>query len=176
MAYTPEREEVSMTDGSIVSFSEKQRMKKDVNVVDGRVVLTVAFRNGDIRNFTLPERLVLQAACHGFSQKVGDYVAGTKEIEDMVLGIDEIGEQICAKGEWNSVREGGGSALSGASTLLKALVQVTGKSVEYVKDWLKDKTPAQKTALRNSAELRPVIAELEAAKSKIDTSALLGTL
>lgn len=176
MALTPERTEVKMADGTTVAFGEKQRMKKAIEIAEGRVSVRFDFRNGEIRTYTLPDELVLQAAGHGLGQKLGDYVAGEKDVDDMVLGIEEIGEQVCSKGEWNSVRESSGNALSGASTLLKALVELTGKDVVYLKDWLSKKTPAEKMALRASEQLQPIIAKIEAAKSKVDTAALLGSI
>jgi hypothetical protein len=52
------------------------------------------------------------------------------------------------------------------SVVAKALVEATGKSPQQVKEFLKTKTWAQKIALRNSPELRPIIERLEAEKAR----------
>ena len=51
--------------------------------------------------------------------------------------------------------------------------------MEEIKTFLAGKTPAEKTALRNTAALRPIIARLEEEKGKksnVDADALLGQL
>jgi len=50
--------------------------------------------------------------------------------------------------------------------LAKALVQVSGKTAEAVKSFLKSKTNTEKLALRDNPTLKPVIAELEAKKKQ----------
>ena len=70
--------------------------------------------------------------------------------------------------------------MAGTSVLARALIEVTGKSAEKVREYLKGKTQAEKVALRNSAKIKPVVERIEAEKaakgSKVDTDALLAEL
>ena len=101
----------------------------------------------------------------------------------MVLAVDDLIERL-VKLEWNVKREGG---MSGTSVLIKALVELSKKldetveaATERVKAFLKDKKPAEKAALRNSAKVKPIIDRLEADKlakaEKVDTDSLLSQL
>lgn len=174
-AATPEA--VTMTDGRIQDFPGKRQMLKDSFVKDGVVTTRLDFRNGETRTFVLPEALLLKAASHGIEQKLGDETAGLKDIDDMVLAIDELTDRL-AKGEWNSKREANGMA--GTSVLARALVEATGKTIQDIKTWLSAKSQAEKVALRNSPKIKPIVERLEAEKvakgSSVDTDALLATL
>ena len=92
----------------------------------------------------------------------------------MVLYVDELIDRL-NKGEWSTKREG--SPFTGASVLLRALCEAYGRTPEQVKEFLKDKTPAEKMAFRNSAKVKPIVERLEAEKaskgSKVDAEALL---
>ena len=119
-------------------------------------------------------------AAHGIEQKYGDELAGFEgDIDDMVLEIDGLDERI-QKGEWSAKREGTGMA--GTSVLIRALVEYSSskgdpRTVEQVQAFLKPMKPAEKTALRGSPALKPIIDRLEAEKAakaaKVDTEALL---
>ena len=172
-------ETVTMSDGRQVDFAGKKKLIKDSVITAEGVVVRLDFRNGETRSFTIPSDLLHQFAAHGAEQKLGDAIAGYKdeEIDDAILDVDSLIERL-NKGEWNVKREGGGMA--GTSVLLKALVEYSGKSVEQIKTFLKDKNMAEKQALRNSAKLKPIVERLEAEKAnkgaKVDTDALLGSL
>jgi hypothetical protein len=65
--------------------------------------------------------------------------------------------------------------------LAKALVQVSGKTAEQVRAYLKTKNNSEKLALRANPTIKPVIEELEAKKKQkpkeeIDTNSLLDEL
>lgn len=184
-----EAETVEMTDGRKVEFVGKRRLLKESfvngieNVATGPVV-RLDFRNGETRVFQIPSELYAQFACHGAEQKLGDETAGEDDIDDMVLAVDELIDRLSKRnadgtfaGEWSTKREGG---MSGTSVLMKALMEFAGKSKEEIMAFLKDKSPAEKTALRNSAKLKPIVDRLEAEKlskaAKVDTDALLGSL
>lgn len=172
---------VTMNDGRVVDFVGKRRLLKESYVTDGRVQVRLDFINGETRTFTLPDSLLEKFAAHGAEQKLGDEIAGVEDVEDAVLAIDELIDRLY-NGEWGVARDKSG--LAGASILLRALVETSGKSVEEIKAFLKDKTPAQKAALRNNAKIKPVVDRLEAEKAaktqkkagSIDTDALLGGL
>lgn len=173
-------ETVTMQDGRLVEFAGKRKMLKDSTITaDGTVQVRLDFRNGQTRLFTLPAQLLTKAAAHGAEQKLGDETAGVEDVEDMVLAVDELIDRLY-NGEWNAKREASG--LAGTSILLRALAEVYAgkKTPEELKTWLKTKTAAEKTALRNNAKVKPVIERLEAEKatkaSKVDTDALLAGL
>jgi len=175
----PTVETVTMTDGRAVDFAGKRKMLKEslIDEAAGTVQVRLDFRNGETRLYTVPSNLTLKHAAHGAEQKLGDETAGLESVDDMVLAIDELIDRLYS-GQWNEKREGNGMA--GTSVLLKALVEVTGKTVEQIKTFLTGKSQAEKVALRNNAKIKPVVERLEAEKaqkgSKIDTDALLGEL
>src|SRR5688572_28625309 len=182
----PANEKVRMEDGREVEFAGKRKLLKDVEFPEGQTpVIVLDFPNGSSRRFQIPSELMLQSAGHGMSQKLGDETAGEEDVGDMVLAVDELWERLSKRnedgsfaGEWNTKREGGG--MTGTSVLMKALMELTGKTIDQVKAFLKDKTQADKLALRNSPKVKPIIDKLEAEKaakaSKVDTDALLGQL
>lgn len=172
---------VTMDDGRIVEFAGKRRMQKESLLSpDGKVQVRLDFVNGETRIFTVPDAMVNKFVAHGAEQKLGDETAGLQDIDDAILAIDNLMERLNA-GEWNQKREADGMA--GTSVLVKALVESTGQDVAKVKAFLKDKTQAQKVALRNNPKIKPIVERLEAEKAAkaskgagVDTDALLGEL
>lgn len=171
-------ETVTMTDGRIVEFAGKRKLlKESVQTPEGKVQVRLDFRNGETRLFTIPDNLLNKFASHGAEQKLGDEIAGLDDVGDAVLAIDELIDRLYS-GEWGIKREANGMA--GTSTLLKALVEHTGKTVEQIKAFLANKTHAEKVALRNNPKIKPIVARIEdeksAKKSSVDTDALLDQL
>lgn len=169
---------VAMQDGRQVEFVGKRKLLKSPVIDGSKVSVRLDFRNGETRLFAVPDALLLQFAAHGAEQKLGDETAGEDDVDDMVLSVDDLMERL-NRGEWRTQREAG-SSMAGTSVLLQALVEASGKPVDEVKAFLKDKTPAMKAALRNSEKLRPIIQRIESAKaaknSKVDTESLLAEL
>lgn len=172
-------ETVKMQDGRIVDFPGKSKMQKTASVTaEGKLQVILDFRNGESRTFTLPEELLNKFALHGAEQKLGDEIAGVKDLDDAIIAVDELIDRLY-NGEWSVKREASG--LAGTSVLVKAMVEFSGKPVETIKAFLKAKSHAEKVALRGSAQLKPIVDRLEAEKaakgaSKIDTDALLSGL
>jgi hypothetical protein len=172
---------VTMDDGRVVDFAGKRKMIKDSVIhEDGSVSVRTDFVNGESRTFTIPAGMLLKFAAHGAEQKLGDEIAGVTDVEDCVLAIDELTERL-NNGEWGVVRAAGNS-IAGTSVLARALCEHSGKQMDAVKNFLKDKTQAQKMALRNNPSISVIVARLEAEKVKkakgpaIDTEAMLGEL
>lgn len=170
-------EVVAMSDGREVEFAGKRKMLKE-SIIDGDTIkIRLDFRNGETRLITLPADLIPKFAAHGAEQKYGDETAGETDVDDMVLAIDDLDARL-QRGEWSTIRQGSG--MSGTSVLLKALVELSGRSIEQVKAFLADKSQADKMALRNSAKLKPIVERLEAAKlekaGKVDVEGMLATL
>lgn len=171
-------ETVTMEDARIVEFAGKRKLLKTSKVsAEGKVSVTLDFRNGQTRTFTIPDNLVAKFAAHGAEQKLGDEIAGLDDIEDCVMASDELIDRLY-NGEWGVKREANGMA--GTSVLARALVELTGKTREQIKTFLAGKTQAEKVALRNSGKVKPIVERLESEKaskgSKVDTEALLGEL
>ena len=135
-----EVEIVDMTDKRKVEFVGKRKLLKETIIEGNTVKVRMDFRNGETRLFTIPTALMLKSAGHGMEQKLGDETAGTEAVDDMVIAVDDLIAQL-AKGEWTTVREGGGG-FAGASVVIKAIMEVSGKSLEDVKAFLAKKLEA----------------------------------
>ncbi|TXH42214.1 MAG: hypothetical protein E6Q97_36060 [Desulfurellales bacterium] len=191
-----EYEKITMTDGREVQFAGKRKMTKDVVVdeANGTVNVRFDFRNGQtlsIGSADLSRALNLQALGHGLSQKCGDNAAGVDEIDDMVIAVEDVIKQLKG-GDWSAAREAGDST-AGASVVIKAIAEVTGKSIDFVKEFLQKKLDAAKAAgqklsrqdlyasfRRPDTPTGQVIKRLEEEKlakaSKVDTSSLLAEI
>jgi hypothetical protein len=180
-----EVKKVVMADGREVEFAGKRRLLKTAEISDDGFDVTIRldFVNGETRSLTLAANKPLFAkfAAHGMLQKLGDEVAGLDDVEDMVIAEEELIARL-ESGEWGAERtKGEGNALAGLSVLAKALVQVSGKTAEQVRAYLKMKNNSEKLALRANPTIKPVIEELEAKKKQkpkeeVDTNALLDEL
>jgi hypothetical protein len=142
-----ERTEIKMEDGRTVSFAGKRQADKTVTIdtAAGTVEVQIDFRNGKTVKVTsgeLDEATLLMAMGHGLSQKVGDEYSGEKEVDDMYLAADDMVQRL-KKGEWTAPRAAG-DGFSGASIVIKAIVEATGKTVEWVKAFLNGKLEAAK--------------------------------
>ena len=173
---------VTLTDGRIVDFVGKRKLLKASAVTpDGKIQTTLDFVNGETRTFTIPDALLAKFASHGAEQKLGDEIAGVDDIEDAVMAIDDLIDRLY-NGEWGVARDKSG--LAGASILMRALVESTGKTADEIKKFLSDKTAAQKAALRTNPKIKPIVDRLEAEKAAksakkadaVDTDALLNEL
>jgi hypothetical protein len=183
----PQVETVTMKDGRVVDFPGKRKLLKESFVTEaGDVQVRLDFRNGESRLFTIPPAMMAKFAAHGAEQKLGDEIAGLKgqdgkeaDIDDAVLAVDELIDRLY-NGEWNQRKEANG--LAGTSVLIKALAELYAgkKTIEQIKAYLKDKTQAEKLALRQSDRVKPIVERLEAEKAskgaKVDAEALLAGL
>jgi hypothetical protein len=151
--------EVTMTDGRKVSFPGKQKVSKEILLDEaqfvvqddvaqftaGSVAIRMDFRNGETRTIPLPLALLARFAGHGALQKFGDELATTADKplteDDMVLAIDDLTAQINA-GKWGAGRASGGGGVSGASVVVQAIMEATGKDLATVKAFLQKKLDA----------------------------------
>jgi hypothetical protein len=139
------RTPVTMEDGRVVEFAGNRQADKNAafDVETGTISLRIDFRNGKSVSLTgeqLSRATLLRAAAHGLSQKVGDSYASSKDVDDMHLAAEDMVKRLIA-GEWEAVREAGDS-MSGASVIIKALCEFTGKSVDDIKAFLEGKLKA----------------------------------
>lgn len=178
-----EVEKVKMEDGREVEFVGKRKLLKETLIDGATVAVRLDFRNGKTRTFKIPDALLLRSAGHGMEQKLGDETAGEEDVDDMVEAVDDLMGRL-EKGEWKT-QGGGGGGFSGASILVRALMQVTQKDEATVKAFLKAKVdggstyPKLAAAFEEDDAVGPVIKALrkeKAAKTGVDTKSVLGTL
>lgn len=193
---------VKMEDGREVGFAGKRRLVKDYIIdeskitIDGGVMQIEAgavkgvydFRNGATRSFDIPLQFLVQFAGHGQLQKYGDELAAPADKplseDDMVLALEDLDSRIQA-GSWTEKREGGGG-VSGASFVVKALMEVTGKDQAFVKTYLDGQLaktpgltrPALYAAFRADPKVKEIIRRMEDEKEsskqpKVDTGSVL---
>jgi len=142
-----EYETVKMSDGREVQFAGKRKLDKTVTVDTDKNEVSVRFdlRNGQtisISSDDLNDMTKLLSMGHGLSQKCGDEVAGVTKVEDMYLGIEEMIGRL-KEGEWRAAAAAGDS-FSGASIVIKAIAEVTGKTSDWIKGFLTKKLETAK--------------------------------
>lgn len=144
---------VKMEDGREVKFAGKRKVNRSVDLIRGEdgvatgVSVRFDFLNGKtltLSSTEIPTETSLQLLGHGVSQKVGDESAGVTSVDDMVLGSEEMIKRLKA-GEFNAARAAGDS-FAGASIVIKAICEATGKSVDEIKAFLNKKIEASKDA------------------------------
>ena len=204
---TTEYQEVTMTDGRKVNFAGKRKVVKEtvldeskivvegdvMQVQAGAISLRMDFRNGETRLMPLPLSLLARFAGHGAEQKFGDELATTADKplteEDMVLAIDDLNSQI-QSGKWGAGRaSSGGGGVSGASIVVQAICQATGKDLATVKAYLQKKLDADEGLTRRAlydsfrvagTKTGIIIKALEEAKlaktAKVDADEALGEI
>ena len=204
---TTEYQEVVMTDGRKVNFAGKRKVVKEtvldeskivvegdvMQVQAGAISIRMDFRNGETRLMPLPLSLLARFAGHGAEQKYGDELATTADKplteEDMVLAIDDLNAQIQA-GKWGAGRaSSGGGGVSGASIVVQAICQATGKDLATVKAYLQKKLDSDEGLTRRAlydsfrvagTKTGIIIKALEEAKlaktAKVDADEALGEI
>lgn len=151
---------VKMQDGREVGFAGKRKLVKStlidekkvivddttVTMEKGAVSVRLDFRDGSTRTFPLNITLLPKYAGHGAEQKFGDELAAPASEPlseaDMVVAVDDLNEQVNVQGNWSAAREGGGGGFSGASIVIKAICEASGKAVDEVKAFLQKKLDA----------------------------------
>lgn len=139
---------VTMEDGRVVNFTGKQVVQKEIvlDEASGKVGVRFDFKNGQTLLAEVPPSVLLYAAGHGYAQKLGDEFAGMKDengqpasVEDKFLAVEALHQRISESGDWNKVAAGGGGSVSGASVVLKAIMEVSGKTLAEVKAFIEKK-------------------------------------
>jgi hypothetical protein len=145
----PEVTLVEMNDGRKVEFTGKRTMLKEIILSEESVAVRFDFRNGQTLTAKVPAQHELYAAGHGYGQKLGDEVAGAKgedgqpiSDEDKFLAIEALHNRLTESADWNKAAEGSGGSVSGASVVLKAIMEVSGKTLAEVKAFIDKKLAA----------------------------------
>jgi len=161
--------DVVMPDGRTVSFPGKRKVMKEtlidpekieldeasgiVQMQRGAVRIRMDYRHGVTRTYSPPLSLYARFLGHGGEQKYGDELATTADKplseEDMVIATDDLDTEI-QKGNWGKARGADGGGVSGASTVIQAIMEATGKDLATVKAYL-DKKIASTEGLSRQA-------------------------
>ena len=155
--------------------------------IDGNT-LALTFANGEtltMRGDALNSDVQQYAMMHGLKQKLVDAAAISRNpetgraasVEDKYQAVKTVYDRLLA-GQWNAVREGGGAT---GGLLLQALVRMYAgrKTPDQLREFLADKTDAEKAALRKNPRVAQIIEDIRAEQGKaagIDTDELLGEL
>lgn len=197
--------EVLMSDGRKIQFAGKRKVQKEtlideskVELADGvvqfqtgAVIVRMDFRNGETRSYALPLSLLARFAGHGGEQKYGDELASPADKpmseEDMVIATDDLDSTI-QKGEWGRGRASGGG-VSGASIVIQAIMEASGKDLATVKGYIQKRLEGNKELTRRElydsfraegTRTGLIIKRLEAAKVakavKVNADAELATI
>ena len=161
---TTNEELVTMADGRIVTFTPKRKVVKesfiasDAATGEASIQVRLDFRNSETRLFTIPAGLLHKFAAHGAEQKLGDAMSGLASVEDGVMAVDELIDRLY-QGEWNASRAA--SEFAGASVLVRALVELKRQPIDKVREFVKTKSQAERTALKNVPAVREIIERIE---------------
>ena len=167
MAETPEKRKkaevtmVRMSDGREVGFAGKRKVQKETLIDDSKIItdgdtitlqegavsVRIDLRDGSTSTYPLRLGLLPKYAGHGGEQKFGDELASPADQPlseaDMIVALDDLHEQVNVRGEWRMAGEGGGG-VAGASVVILAIMEASGKTVEDVKKFLNGKLDAAK--------------------------------
>lgn len=126
---------VTMEDGREVGFAGKRQMQKSYDEATG--VARFDFRNGKSVTCSPAASLSTKLIGHGLLQKIGDTAAGAENIDDAILEVEDAAKRM-EDGEWGVTRTAS-DGFSGASFVIRAICEVSGKSVEQIKAFLQKK-------------------------------------
>lgn len=150
--------------------------------------LALQFANGEALGLTaaqLANDILEHAVWHGLKQKLVDAAAISRNpetgraasVEDKYQAVKTVYDRLLV-GQWNATREGGGNA---GGLLFQALCRMYAgrKTPDQLREFLADKTDAEKTALRKNprvAEIIETIREETGKAANVDTDAMLNEL
>jgi hypothetical protein len=137
-------------------------------------LLNLTFANGRKLNLHLSElssEMQTMAMLHGLKQKLVDAAAISRDpetgrsatVEQKYQAVFEVFQRLL-DGNWNAPREGNG----GASLLLAAMVEFSGKPQDVVKTWLETKSDAEKKALSLNPKVAAIINRIRAERAKVE--------
>jgi len=165
---------VKCEDGTEVRFPGKRKMQIAITLAEGALKGVIYFLNGRVLPVDVAAEHTHNFIEYGFGQKVRDNVAGETDVDDMVVATQNQLERF-AKGLWNETRERG--AFSGASLLIQAIVQLTGRPIADVSAWVSTLSKPQRAAMEIDPNIGPIFRQLKEAKEaklkNIDTGSLL---
>lgn len=151
-------------------------------------VLTLTFptigETLEIDTTKLADDIIKQAVLHGLKQKLVDAAAIARNpdtgrsptAQDKFDAVKEVFDRLthATNPQWNKTRVAG-EGLSGAGLLIRALMEMTGKSRSEIEEFLEPKTKEQRAALKKNPKVAAIIARLQSSKDE-DTDDMLSEL
>lgn len=166
--------QITMQNGTTQEFTPKRKMNKVITInQSGDIVVELSFINGVQQSFTISESDLYKFAVHGASAKFSEVFNNEDDLEDGINATEEFFHRLTTKGEWSASRARGEG--KGGSMLVQAIKEVYGYEVSKIREFLEDKTHAQKMAMLASAELKPVVDRLKAEKAAKGKNATAGS-
>lgn len=154
---------VTFPDGAVIKFTKTSKMKKVIDVAEGKATLKLYFRDGDTRTYTIDSNhpLLIHLAAHGTSQKVGDGIASNDTLEDAKMSVDRILGQL-TDGTFNMRATG-----KGKSQNLTMLAEALMRAMEWDEETAREKLKNMSDAMVKQVKLHPSVAHhMEAIKAE----------
>lgn len=168
-----EYNKVTMSDGRVVEIPVSRKLATEIleGGAEGEFGgVRFDFVNGETRTLLLselPQAIINYSAVHGLKQKIADDWAGAKDdqgqpasLEDIVLMCDEMMARLRA-GDW-AVQRAAGDSMAGASVVIRAISEVSGKTVSEVKALLDKRLEQMKADAEASGKTAPTRQKLYA--------------
>jgi hypothetical protein len=139
-------------------------------------LLTVVFADGqtaEIDTNQLDDSIRITAMFHGLNAKLVDAAAIGRDsitgksasLSDKKEAVLEIVERLTGENpSWNKIREGAGNGGVNNGLLLRAIMEVSGKTYEETRTFLLNLSPEQKAAIRARERVANVIARMQREK------------
>jgi hypothetical protein len=152
-----------------------KRVPAVTTTVDGSV-LTVVFADGqtaEIDTNQLDDSIRVTAMYHGLNAKLIDAAAIGRDsvtgksasLSDKKAAVLEIVERLTGESpSWNKIREGGSNGGVNNGLLLRAIMEVSGKTHEETRSFLLNLSAEQKAAIRARERVANVIARMQREK------------
>lgn len=180
MAQATEKFAVQMSDGRTVGFGARQQCVKEVlRRADTQEPIAVRFnlRNGVVHSCDvdqLDQKVIAELVAHGIKQKVGDEGAKEKVTSPSDFA-DQIAAMIQRLYDGTAFTRTAGTRQDPDLDLARALSEWKGDKTEAeALEFLKDKSKAQKQALRLVPEVKAILDRLEKERAQdVDGEELL---
>lgn len=139
---------------------------------EDRSGIDFTFSNGEVISANLQsfsESIQLDLMIHGLSQKGGDSYSGLKTVEEAMEALRDTIDRLI-RGDWKSVREGGGGAR--VTDLVEALAAATTHTVEECRPIVGDMDKDAKADLRKHPKVAVELARIKATREQEKLAAL----
>jgi len=142
-------------------MSRQVKMHKKFKLASngGGVEISLQYSDGEIVEYVLPLSLNQQAAGYGALRKLGDLANGKTALPELKKQVAAMLDRWDA-GQWNNYKGPGGT-----SVVMKALMELKGKSASEVREFLAGKTMQQKADIKRLPEVAAIVRRLSKPKA-----------
>lgn len=147
---------------------------------DASMVLTLTFKDGRtlaVDATGLNQSIINSATLHGLKQKLVDAAAIGRDpvtgrsatLQDKYEAVKEVYDRITAtEGTWNKIRAAGDGGVQSGGLLVRAIMQLSGKTRDEVVAQIEALSKEQRTALRANKRVADVIATFKDTSEESD--------